>query len=111
LAGTRSVGSLSGLTESAAKSGKTVHFFPYSGTNRTTIRLKSVKNRPRHPFFRFAPSPPTLPDKGDLVMGVEVSRLGDVRNIYQNLLPKAFLVTINTQKPHNKNAFVTFQLV
>ena len=43
--------SLSDLTKSAAKSGKTAHFSPYFCANRTTIRLKSVKNCARLPLF------------------------------------------------------------
>ena len=47
--------SLSDLTKSAAKSGKTAHFSPYFCANRTTIRLKSVKNCARLPLFSLRP--------------------------------------------------------
>ena len=50
--------SLSDLIKSAAKSGKTVHFSPVFGANRTTIRLKPVKNCPRLPLFSLRPIKP-----------------------------------------------------
>jgi hypothetical protein len=50
--------SLSGLTESAAKSGKTAHFRPCFRANRTTIRLKPVQNCARLPHFSLRPIKP-----------------------------------------------------
>ncbi len=46
------------MIKSAAKSGKTVHFSPVFGANRTTIRLKPVKNCPRLPLFSLRPIKP-----------------------------------------------------
>ena len=43
------------MTESAAKSGKTVHFSPDFRANRTTIRLKSGKNGSRLLLFSLRP--------------------------------------------------------
>ena len=47
--------SLSDLTNSAAKSGKTPRFSLYFCANRITIRLKSVKNCARLPLFSLRP--------------------------------------------------------
>jgi len=44
-------GSLSGLTESAEKNGKTAYFPPYGRANGTAIRLNRVKNCARIPRF------------------------------------------------------------
>jgi hypothetical protein len=51
--------SLSDLTKSAAKSGKTAYFSPDFDANRTAIRLKSVKIHWVSHFFRLDLSSPT----------------------------------------------------
>ena len=70
--GVRTPSSLSDLTKSAAKSGKTAHFSPYFCTSRTTIRLKSMKNCARLPFLSLRPI------KSDRLLALPIPRYREI---------------------------------